>query len=61
MQRGVDHAFDRAQRLVDRMFLWFAGLLLLAVLGGALLALLLLRAWRHRPPQPLRPRREAHA
>ena len=61
VQRGVDHAFDRAQRLVDRMFLWFAGLLLLAVLGGALLALLLLRAWRHRPAHPLAPRREAHA
>ena len=57
VQRGVDRAFDRAQRLVDRMFLWLGGLLLL----GALAALLLVRTWRvHGAPRVLGTRREAH-
>lgn len=50
LARGwVDHAFDRAGHLVDRVFLWLAVLLAVGLVGGVLLALLLLRAWRRRP------------
>jgi hypothetical protein len=44
--RWVDHAFDRADRLVDRVFLWVLALAGLLLLGGLLLAALLIRGWR---------------
>ena len=42
----VDHAFDRATRLVDRVFLWLLGLALLMLVGGLLIAVVVARAWR---------------
>lgn len=42
----MDHAFDRAAGLVDRVFLWLLGLLALALVGGIIIAALLARAWR---------------
>jgi len=44
--RWVDHAFDRADRLVDRVFLWVLALVGLLLLGGLLLAALVIRSWR---------------
>ncbi|WP_241759259.1 chemotaxis protein [Pyxidicoccus parkwayensis] len=50
MTRGwVDHAFDRAGNLVDRVFLWLLALVGLGVVGGIIVAALVLRAWRRRP------------
>ncbi|WP_246356653.1 chemotaxis protein [Pyxidicoccus fallax] len=47
LARGwVDHAFDRAGHLVDRVFLWLLGLLGLGLVGGLILVVLLARAWR---------------
>jgi hypothetical protein len=45
----VDHAFDRAGHLVDRVFLWLLALVGLGLVGGLLLVVLLARAWRRRP------------
>ncbi len=42
----VDHAFDRAGRLVDRVFLWLLALLGLGLVGGLVLVVLLARVWR---------------
>jgi hypothetical protein len=53
VQRGVDRSFDRAQALMDRMFLWLLGLALLLVLGALVVALLL----RRRTPLQEGPRR----
>jgi hypothetical protein len=44
----TNHAFDRATRLVDRVFLWLLGLLGLALVGAVVTATLLARAWRRR-------------
>lgn len=44
--RWVDHAFDRADRLMDRVFLWVLALAGLLLLGGLLLVALLVRGWR---------------
>src|SRR5215217_2379864 len=44
----VDHAFQRAATLVDRVFLWLLGLTLLGVVGAIAVAFLLTRAWRRR-------------
>ncbi|NVJ21363.1 MULTISPECIES: chemotaxis protein [Myxococcus] len=44
----VDHAFQRAATLVDRVFLWLLGLTLLGVVGAIAVAFLLTRAWRGR-------------
>ncbi|ATB35090.1 chemotaxis protein [Cystobacter fuscus] len=47
MGRGwVDQAFDRAEALVDHIFLWLLGLVLLFVLGVLVAAALLAWAWR---------------
>lgn len=46
--RWVDHAFDRTDRLVDRVFRWLLVLTGLLVLGGLLLAALLVWGWRSR-------------
>ena len=42
----VDHAFERATHLVDRVFLWLLGLALLMLVGGLLIAAVVTRAWR---------------
>ncbi len=42
----VDHAFDRAGLLVDRVFLWLLGLVGLGLVGGLVLVALLARVWR---------------
>ncbi|MBF5044200.1 chemotaxis protein [Aggregicoccus sp. 17bor-14] len=52
VQRAVDRSFDRAQALVDRMFLFALGLVLLAVLGALAVALLLRRRWSPREQGP---------
>ncbi|NTX04360.1 chemotaxis protein [Myxococcus sp. CA040A] len=44
----VDHTFQRAAMLVDRIFLWLLGLTLLGVVGVVAVAILLTRAWRRR-------------
>ncbi|MBZ4422876.1 chemotaxis protein [Myxococcus sp. RHST-1-4] len=44
----TDHAFDRATRLVDRVFLWLLGLIGLALVGALVIAAMLARAWRRR-------------
>ncbi|MFY2557521.1 chemotaxis protein [Corallococcus terminator] len=44
----VDHTFQRAAMLVDRVFLWLLGLMLLGVVGAIAVAFLLTRAWRRR-------------
>jgi|GEM_PF-3586824 len=47
LARGwVDHASDRATGLVNHIFLWLLGLLVLCLLGMLLAAALLARAWR---------------
>lgn len=47
LARGwVDHAFDRATGMVNHIFLWLLGLLVLFLLGVLLAAALLARAWR---------------
>jgi hypothetical protein len=49
LARGwVDHAFDRAGHLVDRVFLWLLALVGLALVGGLILVALVARAWRRR-------------
>lgn len=49
----VDRAFDRANHLVDRVFLWLLALGALALVGGVIIAALLSRAWRQsRRPAP---------
>ncbi|MFE8595929.1 chemotaxis protein [Archangium violaceum] len=45
-QGWVDHAFDRAEALVDHIFLWLLGLTVLAVLGALGVAALLRRGRR---------------
>jgi hypothetical protein len=45
-RRWVDHAFDRAEALVEHIFLWLLGLVLLFVLGMLVAAALLAPAWR---------------
>ncbi|WP_163988485.1 chemotaxis protein [Pyxidicoccus caerfyrddinensis] len=42
----VDHAFDRAGHLVDRVFLWLLALVALGLVGGLVLVVLVTRAWR---------------
>ncbi len=42
----VDHAFDRAGHLVDRVFLWLLALVGLGVVGGLIAVALLARAWK---------------
>ncbi|MCP3137518.1 chemotaxis protein [Pyxidicoccus xibeiensis] len=42
----VDHAFDRAGRLVDRVFLWLLALVGLGLLGAGVVGVLVVRAWR---------------
>ncbi|HVG64292.1 MAG TPA: chemotaxis protein [Hyalangium sp.] len=44
--RWIDHAFDRLDRVVDRAFMWVLALVGLLLLGGLLLAALLLWNWR---------------
>lgn len=44
--RWVDHAFDRTDRLVDRVFRWLLALTGLLVLGGLVLVALLVWGWR---------------
>jgi hypothetical protein len=47
LARGwVDHAFDRAGHLVDRVFLWLLALVALGLVGGLVLVVLVARAWR---------------
>ncbi|MFP2926923.1 hypothetical protein ACLESO_17335 [Pyxidicoccus sp. 3LG] len=49
LARGwVDHAFDRAGHLVDRVFLWLLALVGLGLVGGLVLVVLVTRAWRRR-------------
>lgn len=48
----VDHAFDRANHLVDRVFLWLLAIAALALVGGLLIALVLARGWRARKVAP---------
>ena len=43
---ATDHAFDRATSLVNHVFLWLLGLLVLFLLGLLLVTALLARAWR---------------
>ncbi|WP_338867562.1 chemotaxis protein [Myxococcus stipitatus] len=44
----VDHAFQRASGLVDRVFVWLLGLMVLGIVGALLIAALLSRAWKRR-------------
>ncbi|QRO03038.1 chemotaxis protein [Archangium violaceum] len=53
LARGwVDHAFERATGLVNHIFLWLLGLLVLFLLGVLVAAALLARAWRRREGLP---------
>ncbi|WP_342380794.1 chemotaxis protein [Myxococcus stipitatus] len=46
----MDHAFQRASGLVDRVFLWLLALMALGLVGALLIAALLTRAWKRRTP-----------
>jgi hypothetical protein len=59
----IDLGFERTNDLVDRLFIRIVILLAVAMLGAAVLALIVVRAWHHRgpedrrwvPPSPRRP------